>query len=156
MSLGARIGGQSCSAFHRCYTCPKRQEWRDGYAIPVGLFDAIVANPDLPLWTTGLTIDPTRSFPAPSLPRLEWTTIPPSGVCRFTGSCFGDGSAQEYFGSRTRRCGFSVVQLRRSPNGSGYVVHAAVVGPLPGPIQATPAAELMALVHFVLVISDGL
>ena len=144
--------GEPCTYFHRAFECSGRTSWRERYAMPAGIFDAALADRSLPLWTHALVADPTRALPPPSTAPPRWTVLPASGVGRFTGSAFGDGSGVQPFCERTRRCGFGVVQVGWVDD--SWIVIACLVGPLPGPTQATPAAELCALVHFTLNADD--
>ena len=92
--------------------------------------------------------DPTIGLPLPSIVDPQWTVLRENGRSGFDGSAFGDGSGVTPFGPESTRCGFGVVQVQRL-HGT-YVVRACLMGPLPLPLQATPAAEAFALLQYAL------
>ena len=153
------IGDGACYAcglpgtmVHRCFACPAHSDFLRDYGLTEGIPRAAKNDPDNPLWTSALVRDPTRGFPSPGGHAPVWTLLPPSGKQEFTGSAFGDGSAQQLFGVRTQRAGWAVVQMRSLAGGSTAL--ASVVGPLPGPLQDTPAAELFAMIQYVTYLVD--
>jgi len=52
------------------------------------------------------------------------------------------------FGIRSTRCGFAVAQVGYVNN--TFALEACLLGPLPGAIQSTPAAEATALLFFIM------
>ena len=109
---------------------------------------AATEQPHNPLWTRCLVADPTMGLPLPSIAEPTWTVLRKDGGPGFDGSAFGDGSGVSPFGPESTRCGFGIVQIVH--NGVGYEVRACLRGPLPLPLQATPAAEAYALLQFAL------
>ena len=136
------------TVFHRVVHCPGRHSFRYNYGLPENTLTLARASPADPLWTRAIVPDPTRLLPPPTDLDPTWTVLPSDGRKVFTAEGFGDGSGVSPFGPASARCGFAVIQIRRQ-NGM-YVLDRCLVGPLPGPIQATPAAEACALYHYAL------
>ena len=122
------------------------------YGLPDGLLKSARSVIENPLWTRALVADPTRQLPLPSDSLPEWTVLQENGLKQFDGPGFGDGSGVSPFGGDSIRCGFSVVQIKGS-NGS-FSLAVCLLGPLPGIIQSTPAAEATALLYYLRYATD--
>jgi len=134
--------------------CIARKGTRDHCDLD-NVFAAAEATADVapPLWTRGIVPDPTRAFLPPSSKPPTWTVLHPVLGAKFTGSAFGDGSGVTPSVERSTRCGYGVVQLSFS-RGMPQVV-ACALGPLPGLIQSTPAAEAVAALTYVCNVVDA-
>ena len=146
------VCGAEGTSHHRAWCCSGRDTFRAEYVLPEGYLPAAKAQPSNPLWTHAFVVDPTRTIPPPIDVEPEWTVIPRNHRRRFRGSAFGDGSAVMPFGPRSCRAGYSVVQIDFLID--QYVLTACALGPLPGPYQSSPAAELYALLVYLQHLDD--
>ena len=137
---------------HRAFSCPGRHDFRYNYGLPEHTVRLARENAEDPLWTRAVAPDPTADLPPPSVLGPTWTVLPRSGKKSFNGHGFGDGSGVSPFGPNTTRCGYAVVQIMMHKE--EFVLSRCLVGPLPGPIQATPAAEACALLQYVIYAED--
>ena len=147
-SSACQACGMQASLWHRPWGCFAMEQFVREYSLPAAVKPWARRSPHLPLWTHGLLPDPRGGLPLPTMePIYKWNVVPPSGS--FEGAAHGDGSA--LFGSRDEaftRCGWCVVQVEKR----GALVHcvASLHGPLPGPLQTSPAAEAFGLLAYVL------
>ena len=146
------VCGAPGTVFHRLCACPARFHFCYNYGLPDGLLRNARSSVENPLWTRALVADPTRQLPPPSDSLPEWTVLQENGLKQFDGPGFGDGSGVSPFGGDSTRCGFSVVQTKGG-NGS-FSLAVCLLGPLPGIIQSTPAAEATAFLYYLRYAND--
>ena len=140
--------GRKGTSFHRGYQCPGGHEFRYNYGLIDGTIAAAKQTEDNQLWTRAVVPDSMHRLPPPSFDGPEWSVKPQDGSLQFTGHGFGDGSGVSPFGPKSTRCGYSVVQVEMKRG--AYQLRCCLLGPLPGPIQATPASEATALLHYLM------
>jgi len=75
-----------------------------------------------------------------------------NGQKGFTKSALGERSGAMPYGNRSNRYGFAVKQV--SYANKSFALGACLMGPLPGPIQSTPAAEATALMYYIMIAKD--
>ena len=135
---------------HYIFACEKTRDFRFTWGISDDLLDARSNFPNSPLWSVCMCPDPTLGYPKPTFElKVEWENVGDDGPC-FPWPGFGDGSGRFAFTPSMRRCGWAVLSARLGLDDvieRGPCAH----GPLPGIMQAVPAAELFAfymyLVH---------
>ena len=114
--------------------------------MPDGFLDFLKGRPSSPLWDRCLAHNPLPLLPPPATSPPKWSILPPSGRPVFDGDAFGDGSGRAFFGPRSARAAFGVVQV--SMVGTAFRVAACVFGPLLGYVQTVPRAELAACLFY--------
>ena len=137
---------QACGAgaglWHRAWDCPAQAGFLAGYGLPDSVRAFARSARHLPLWTHALLPDPRDSLPLPVMTFEPTWDLRPEAGC-FDGPAWGDGSAMKGQDARMTRAGWAVVQVERR----GVLIHltACLSGPLPGPVQSSPAAEAFGL-----------
>ena len=132
---------------HRCWACPTNDGFRFQYDIPRFLQVAKTqdSGPWCSFFTRALLASTVCDAPlaldeAAAEQSLQWE---PRNADPFQGDLCGDGSGRWGEVTGLRRCGWSVCELRVA--GDFGVVVKTLHGPLPGPVQEVPRAELFAL-----------
>lgn len=146
------VCGDAGTVHHRGWCCAGREAFWSDCELPDGVLELAASQPTFPLWTQALVNDPTRPFPQPITIEPEWTVIPSGNRKRFRGSAFGDGSAVAPFGPKSCQAGYAVVQIVYAHD--SYVLSACLLGPLRGPLQSVPAAELYSLLIYLQNLDD--
>jgi hypothetical protein len=132
------------TTWHRHLECPASAPFRESYGL--GTLAQQEGTYKFPaLWTHGLIVDPTVWLPLPAI-AFEWKWIVQPVSNRLDGPAWGDGSTKHQDQIRQARSGWGVAQV--VPNAAAFTTFASVCGPLPGPIQTTPAAEAYALLAY--------
>ena len=154
--LRLHVSGYDCSPLcicgapqttgHQIWSCPCTQAYLDQWGLPDRIFELRRLYPNWSVWETGLMRYPHDLVPLPT-PTLTmiWEKMGVLGEL-FEHPGFGDGSGIHDILPSTRRCGWSVVSAHQV--GDRTIVTACVRGPLPGPNQVVPLAELMALLIY--------
>ena len=106
-----------------------------------------------PFFATGLLDDPLRGLPLPlETPQVEWKVVSSHMMPVFMERAFGDGSGKHPLHHCSRRCGWAVcadVALLLEPAAdsiNGVGAGTIAYGPLGGPVQEVPIAELYSLI----------
>ena len=135
---------------HRYYWCTGPRAFRDSYGLPGAMLrmgKGLGAEEHAALWCHALMPDPTVWLPRPAQElQVHWQVETASGTLDGSGPVYGDGSAFWPTCRDRTRAGWAVVQVEMV--GGAFRVQGALYGPLPGPIQSSPAAEAMALLMF--------
>ena len=139
--------GDAASIMHR-WSCPALDRKRHDMGVSRRLLAESRENQNLsnPLWSHGIVVDPLVVAPLPLLTsKVCWEVCPPAG--HLEGTAFGDGSGLHPRFARRTRCGWAVTTVATDRQGKCWVT-GALFGPLPGFLQAVPAAEACALLMF--------
>ena len=97
---------------------------------------------------TGITPFNMSEYPKPVIElRVVWTVHRHGAGPCFGAIGFGDGSGKHTVIRETARCGCGVVSAEFNDN-DALVLHAEAHGPLPGPLQLVPLAEVMAFLMY--------
>ena len=132
---------------HILWHCPQTEAHRKSWELDESITNMLRQHPSWSGWITGIAKDPSWGYPrAVDEVRIEWVSGPNGNI--FSTHAFGDGSGTSAKVSiRLRRCGWGVTEAWMGPD--SVIRHGAhAFGPLPGPMQVVPLAELFAFLIF--------
>ena len=139
---------QACSGMHegtvqhRTWRCKALADFRQqGIAKEIvdEAIEALRQDPEHPLYSRGLLPRSWLPNPPPIRPdEVHWYRNSDEGI--LSGDIYTDGSQkQRWWWRESERAGWGVVQMQ------GRRLRSGMYGPLPGPIQSVPRAELYAV-----------